>query len=231
MHGRADFLAYQMKLRFLFAGFVVLGLLRVHGEGLGAQRPEKAPEQSAARSGSQYRGGLVTPPLPKPRFTLTDTSGAPFDFWAKTQGSVTLLFFGYTRCPDECPLHMANVAQSLQQLPAGLGDQVKFVFVTTDPARDSPKALRAWLDVFDKRFVGLTGSEAAIEAAQKTAGVPPASKTMRSGSGVDYAVGHANFVLAYTKDNLAHVIYPGGITRQDWAHDLPQLVKESWSSR
>ena len=83
MQRRADFLAYQMKLRFLFASFVVLGLLSVDGEDLRAQRPEKAPEQSAARSGSQYRGGLVTPPLPKPRFTLTDTSGAPFDFWAK----------------------------------------------------------------------------------------------------------------------------------------------------
>ena len=47
----------------------------------------------------------------------------------------------------------------------------------------------------------------------------------------DYEVGHANFVLAYTTDNLAHLIYPGGITRQDWAHDLPQLVKEAWSSR
>src|SRR6266705_1236947 len=109
MQRRADFLADQMKLRFFFAGFVVLGLLRVDGEGLGAQRPEKAPEQSAAGSGSQYRGGLVTPPLPKPRFTLTDTSGAPFDFWAQTQKYVTLLFFGYTYCPDECPLQMANI--------------------------------------------------------------------------------------------------------------------------
>jgi hypothetical protein len=47
----------------------------------------------------------------------------------------------------------------------------------------------------------------------------------------DYAVSHANFVFAYTKDNLAHLIYPGGVTQQDWAHDLPQLLKESWSSR
>src|SRR5204863_696782 len=96
MQKRAHSSAHQMRLRCLFAGFVVIGLLCVDGEGLGAQRPEKAPEQSAAGSRSQYRGGLVTPPLPKPRFTLTDTSGAPFDFWAKTQGSVTLLFFGYT---------------------------------------------------------------------------------------------------------------------------------------
>ena len=180
--------------------------------------------------GNSYRGGLVTPPLPKPRFTLTDTSGVPFDFWAKTQGYVTLLFFGYTRCPDECPLHMSNVAGSLKRLPEQLADQVKFVFVTTDPARDTPKVLRFWLEGFDKRFIGLTGTEAAIDGVQRATGVPSATKTVRPGAG-DYAVGHANFVLAYTKDNLAHLIYPGGVTRQDWAHDLPQLVKESWSGQ
>ena len=67
-----------------------------------------------------YRGGLVTPPLPKPRFVLTDTSGAPFDFWQRTQGSVTLLFFGYTYCPDQCPMHMANLGAALKKLPAGV---------------------------------------------------------------------------------------------------------------
>jgi len=59
--------------------------------------------------------------------------------------------------------------------------------------------------------------------------VPVATKTASAGG--DYAVGHANFVVAYTKDNLAHVIYPGGVTQQDWAHDLPQLVNETWSRR
>jgi len=176
-----------------------------------------------------YRGGLVTPPLPKPAFTLTDTSGAPFDFRRETDGYVTLLFFGYARCPDECPLHMANVAQSLKTLPPGAGDRVKLVFVTTDPARDTPKILRAWLNQFDRRFIGLTGSQRAIDAVQAAAGVPVAAKVARAGD--DYAIGHANFVIAYTKDNLAHVIYPGGVTRQDWAHDLPQLVNETWSSR
>src|SRR6267143_5825591 len=58
-----------------------------------------------------YRGGLVAPPLSKPRFVLTDTSGAPFDFWNRTQGSITLLFFGYTYCPDECPMHMRILAR------------------------------------------------------------------------------------------------------------------------
>jgi protein SCO1/2 len=181
------------------------------------------------RQGVTYRGGLVTPPLPKPRFTLTNTTGAPFDFWRETQGYVTLLFFGYARCPDQCPLHMANIAGGLRKMPKDLSDQVKVVFVTTDPARDGPNALRAWLDHFDERFIGLTGSEAAIEAAQRAVGVPPARKTGLAAG--HYEVAHASFVIAYTKDNLGHLIYPSGVTQSDWTHDLPLLVNEAWSNR
>ena len=174
-----------------------------------------------------YRGGLVTPPLPKPHFVLTDTSGARFDFWNRTRGSITLLFFGYTYCPDECPMHMANLGAALKRLPPGIAGQVKLVFVTTDANRDTRVELRQWLDHFDKRFVGLTGTPAALDAAQKAAGVPLAQKTdSRNGT---YSLTHANFVVAYTKDNFGHVIYPGGVSQQDWIHDLPLLVTESWS--
>ena len=220
-----------MKLRFFFRSVVILATLFGIGDDWSAAagpRSESALPQ-AGPVAPTYHGGLVTPPLPKPKFILTDTSGAPFDFWPETQGYVTLLFFGYTHCPDECPLHMANIASSLQQLPAEVREQVKVVFVTTDPARDGAAVLRAWLDNFDSRFIGLTGSEAAIAAAQRGSYLPPASKTARTGQ--DYGMSHASFVLAYTKDNLAHVIYPGGVTAVDWAQDLPLLVKETWSSR
>src|SRR5262249_17848774 len=141
-----------------------------------------------------YRGGIVSPPLPKPRFVLTDTSGAPFDFWPRTNGYVTLLFFGYTYCPDQCPMHLANLGAALKRLPVGVADRVKLVFVTTDPARDTPHVLRQWLDSFDKRFVGLTGTEAAIEAVERAAGVPVAAKTGPDNG--NHRVAHANFVVA-----------------------------------
>ena len=217
-----------MKGRLLVC-VVILALARDdHASVLLAQAKQTDP-QRADQPGATYRGGLVTPPLPKPRFILTDTSGAPFDFRRETDGFVTLLFFGYARCPDQCPLHMSNIAMALNKMPPGITDRIKVVFVTTDPARDSPRLLRAWLNQFDQRFIGLTGSEAAIDAAERDAGAPPAPKTGRAGE--NYAVGHANFVFAYTKDNLAHVIYPGGVTRQDWLHDLPRLVQEAWSNR
>ena len=87
---------------------------------------------------------------------------------------------------------------------------MRLVFVTTDPARDTPQVLRRWLDHFDPHFIGLTGAAPAIEEIQRAAGVPVARKTATSGN---YGVAHANFVLAYTKDNLAHVIYPGASER------------------
>lgn len=187
-----------------------------------------APAQQG-QSGT-YRGGLVAPPLPKPSFTLSTTSGDKFDFRSKTDGYVTLLFFGYTNCPDVCPLHMSNIGTALRKMPSNLADQIKLVFVTTDPARDSGTVLRSWLDHFDKRFIGLTGTEAAIAAAQLAAGLPPAKKSALASGG--YGIAHSSIVLVYSKDNLAHLIYPDGMSQQDWAHDLPQLVKETgWSRR
>jgi protein SCO1 len=183
----------------------------------------------AQQVNDNYRGGLVTPPLPKPQFVLTDTSGAPFDFKQRTEGCVTLLFFGYTSCPDQCPMHMANLSAALKKLPSGIAGQVKLVFVTTDPERDSPAVMRRWLDLFDRHFIGLTGTERAIEAIERAARVPPAAKTGPPNG--NYGVSHANFVLAYSKDNLAHIIYPGGVSKDDWVHDLPILINETWTRR
>lgn len=212
------------------AAWAIAALLLAASDGLLATSGAVgAPDPAHAdRSQTTYRGGSITPALAKPQFTLSNTSGAPFDFRAETQGYVTLLFFGYTHCPDECPTHMAAIAMSLQQLPEEVRNQVKVVFVTADPARDSPAVLRAWLDHFDKRFIGLTGNPASIEAAQRVASVPKASKIVLGNQ--PYHVAHAAFVLAYGKDNMARLIYPGGITAVDWAHDLPLLVKEVWSS-
>jgi protein SCO1/2 len=220
-----------MKLRLLVRGFFVLVFLLGALQNGAAQASKSNPGPSASGGAeSKYRGGLVSPPLPKPKFTLTDTSGAPFDFSAKTQGYVTLLFFGYTHCPDMCPLQMSTLAQAYRKLPPVIADRFRVVFVTTDPARDTPQVLRAWLDHFDKRFIGLTGSQAAIDAAQVATDMAPAKKSAVRSDG-NYEVGHALFVFAYTKDNLAHVVYPGGVQEEDWSHDLPFLPSETWTSR
>jgi protein SCO1 len=220
-----------MKLQCFCRVLLVLAFLPGAVHRGWAQAPKNTPVPAPAGGAeSTYRGGLVSPPLPKPKFTLIDTSGAPFDFALKTQGYTTLLFFGYTHCPDVCPLQMSTIAQAFKKIPPASADRFKVVFVTTDPDRDSPQVLRSWLDHFDKRFIGLTGSAAAIEAAQIAANLSPAKKSAARPDGA-YEVGHAAFVLAYTQDNLAHVIYPGGVKEDDWAHDLPYLAKEAWTNR
>lgn len=127
-----------------------------------------------------------------------------------------------------CPLQMDTIAQALKKSAPDIAQQFKVVFVTTDPDRDTPRVLRTWLDHFDKRFIGLTGTQAAIDAAQVAANLSPARKSAALPDR-SYEVGHAAFVWAYTKDNRAHVIYPVGVQGPDWVHDLPYLAREKWS--
>ena len=212
----------RVRSGILFLSSLLGVLPPVWAQDVHAQSAPNQPETT-------YRGGLISPSLPKPIFTLTDTSGASFDLRARTKGAVTLLFFGYTSCPDMCPLQMSTIAKALRSIPADVADQFKVVFVTTDPDRDTPQVLRSWLDHFDKRFIGLTGTEAAIVAAQIAANLPPAKKSAVRPDG-SYEVGHSAFVLVYTRDNLAHIIYPVGVKQEDWVHDLPYLAKETWTS-
>ena len=192
-----------------------------------SQSRQQPSAQTQAQANAGYHGALLSPPVPKPEFTLTDTSSTAFDLQKETEGDLTLLYFGYTHCPDVCPTHMATIATALKQMPASAASQVKVVFVTTDPRRDTPEVLRQWLDHFDQRFIGLTGSQATIELAERTTGVPAAKQEPTSGG--DYGVDHAGFVIVYTPDNLAHLIYPEGVTPDGWAQDLTKLAKTGWS--
>lgn len=172
---------------------------------------------------SEYRGTLLSAPLAKADFTLTDTDGHPFNFRERTDGHLTLLFFGYTNCPDVCPVHMANLAAALARLPRDDAARVRVVFVTTDPTRDTPARLKEWLGSFDPSFVGLTGTPAELMDAQIAAGVAPSVARPAPGD-TAYDVGHAAQVIAYTSDDRMRAQYPFGTRQRDWAHDLPLLL-------
>jgi protein SCO1/2 len=165
---------------------------------------------------------VLPEPRPKVDFTLTDTDGAPFHFVQETDGYVALLFFGYTHCPDVCPVHMANIAAVLADFPYELRRQFKVVFVTTDPERDKPEQIRAWLDNFDSSFIGLRGDEEEVNDIMNQLGLPGAIK---EGEGDDYTVGHAASVIAFSKEGPSYVVYPFGTRQADWAHDLPKLAE------
>ena len=172
---------------------------------------------------ADLQGAVIDPPQPKPEFTLTDTSGKPYDFVAETEGKLTLLYFGYLNCPDICPVHLAQIAETFDAIPEVARD-AEVVFVSVDPGRDSPDEIRDFLDKFDTRFVGLTGTKEELDAAQAAAGLPPATLV---GDGEDYTVDHAGWVISYAPDGLNHAIYPFGVRQSQWDNDLRILAELS----
>jgi protein SCO1/2 len=179
---------------------------------------------SAESGGGAYRGVMLGRAMPRPDFTLTDTHGQPFDFRTKTDDTVTLLLFGYLNCPDVCPVHLTNIATVLHGLPYDVTGHVRVVFITTDPARDTPEKLDKWLTGFDPSFIGLRGTPDQVKNIEAAVNVAPASLGIPDSSGA-YEVGHAAQVIAFTRDDSAHVVYPFGTRQADWAHDLPLLVQ------
>jgi protein SCO1/2 len=178
---------------------------------------------TALESPSGFHGAELVTPLPVPELTFIDTDGAPWQLAEQTRGRVALFFFGYTNCPDICPVHLANLAAVLDRMPDDLHRDVLVVFITTDPVRDSLPRLREWVKQFDKRFVGLTASDSVIIAAETAMGIPRAIRDSAT-AGVDYLVQHAGQVVAATRDGLIRVAYPFGTRQRDWASDLPRLV-------
>ncbi|MCZ2830512.1 SCO family protein [Modestobacter sp. VKM Ac-2986] len=180
-----------------------------------------APATVADDGASPYSGLHLQDPYQKPEFTLTDGTGAPFDFAERTAAGPTLLFFGFTNCPDVCPTTMADVTLALRTVDPAVVAATTVVFVTTDPARDTPEVLEEYLDRFDAdlgtAYVGLTGDQAQIDQAQLAAGVPLAE---------DDGQTHSAMLLLYGTDGEADVAFNGGNTATDIAHDLAVVAAE-----
>jgi protein SCO1/2 len=182
---------------------------------------------SATPSAPSWAAALLPQPIRKPEFVLTDTQGKPYDFGARTAGRVTLLYFGYTHCPDACPLTMANLAAALRRLPASVSSKIAVVFVTTDPARDTPSQMKSWLDKFNPSFVGLTGTTLQLENAELQGGMGLAQKVPDGKGG--YGINHSAFTLVFTPDGLAHMAYPpSGVSVALEAQGLQYLATRGW---
>ena len=173
-----------------------------------------------------YRGNGVQPPFEMPDAVLEDTSGRLLDLRKETAGFATLLYVGYTNCPDVCPTHFAAFTGALKELDPAVRDRVKVVFISTDPERDTGPVLRRWLDAFDSRYIGLRTDTRALAEFLASLSMP-VSQHVEHGGGA-YEVPHATFVIGFTKDGTGRLLYPDGTTTEDWKHDLPLLVREDW---
>ncbi|MEU1512385.1 SCO family protein [Streptomyces sp. NPDC005811] len=178
----------------------------------------------AGDSGKQQAATVLDQPFTKPDLVLTDTQGKPYDLRKETEGHPTLIYFGYTNCPDVCPLTMSNIAVAKKQLSQADQDELRVVFVTTDPDRDTPAALGKWLKGIDPQVVGLTGKFATIQAAARTVGitVEPPHKD-KNGKMVST---HGTQVIAFSpKTNGGYLLYGEEATVDDYTKDLPKIMK------
>jgi protein SCO1/2 len=174
-----------------------------------------------------FSGAVMMPARAKPDFTFTRIDGQPYEFRRETAGKLTYLFFGYTHCPDVCPLHMANLGAVYKKLPYSDQQKIRVIFVTTDPERDTPERLRTWLANFSPDFVGVAGPMEQINPLQQSMGMPPAViETAPEGSKAgEYGVAHGAALLTFTPDDSLRVLYPFGTRQQDLAKDIPTLLK------
>ena len=113
----------------------------------------------------ELRGTVMEVPILKPDLILTDTEGGLYDLRTETDGYLSLVFFGYTNCPDVCPVHMATLAGVYDELAPEVRDAIKVLFVSTDPKRDTPDRLRQWLSAYHPSFLGLRGEIETINRA------------------------------------------------------------------
>ncbi|MDQ0582078.1 SCO family protein [Streptomyces rishiriensis] len=183
-----------------------------------------SPVAAVSEDGKQQAATVLDQPFTKPDLVLTDTRGKSYDLRKETAGHPTLIYFGYTNCPDVCPLTMNNIAVAKKQLPKAEQDALRVVFVTTDPDRDTPAALGTWLKGIDPQAVGLTGKFATIQAAARTLGISvEAPHKDKNGKIVST---HGTQVVAFSpKTDGGYLLYGEDATVDDYTKDLPKIVK------
>ena len=167
-------------------------------------------------------GAVLDQPYVVPDTPLTDTEGRPYSLADDTDARLTLVFFGYTHCPDICQVIMSSLASTMTRLPESERDDVDVVFVTTDPARDDQQALRDYLDRFDPSFVGLTGElDTITDIGSEMAVAVERGKKLPSGG---YEVTHSTPVLGIDADDEVPIVWTQGTSAAELSDDVHTLL-------
>lgn len=156
-----------------------------------------------------------------------DATTTPFRFVAPT-GDLLFVAFGYTNCPDVCPVFLTTFARAIEAIGTGPGSEAQLLFVGVDVQRDTPDQLKTFLSRINPTFIGLTGSEEVIAEANSAVFNPPIEiEEDTDGDGV-YLVGHSSKVFPFTADGVGHRIYPSDVRQQQLVRDLPLLSEGTY---
>jgi protein SCO1/2 len=177
-------------------------------------RPGPGSESPASRF-------FLQSPLPAPSFSLTAQDGTRISSGDFPDRHLAV-FFGYTHCPDVCPLTLSNLTRAFGILPQAR-ERIQVILVTVDPARDTQERLREYLTGFDPSFLGLTGTEGEIRAVAQGFGAffGPA------GEGENYTVDHTARVFVVSPTQEIVLTFPVTATPQEMARDLATLLEET----
>ena len=167
------------------------------------------------------RGSVIDPPIPAADFTLTTMNHEQLSL-SDLRGNIVLLFFGFTSCPDVCPTTMAEMKEIYSRL-GDKADNVKFLFITVDPDKDTPEQLEYYVGVFNPNFIGLTGSIETLEKVWKDYFVY--REIRQEGSSGAYTVDHTARVYLVDGQGYLRLTYAFGTPVDDFVEDLRHLLK------
>ncbi len=178
-------------------------------------------EESGVPQAAMTAGTLLQPPRPLKNLDLVDHTGQPFDA-ARLKDRWTLLFFGFTNCPDVCPATLTILSQiekRLQDLPDAQRPQIALVSV--DPERDTPEQLAKYVGFFSPNFIGVTGTPNSIDAFAGAMMVPVAKHKLPNGG---YTVDHSAAIFLIDPNGAMHALFSTPHDATKIAADVRRIV-------
>jgi protein SCO1/2 len=180
---------------------------------------------TACTSTYEYKGVALDPPTQLSDIDLTGEDGQAFSI-DDLNGDITLVYFGYTFCPDICPTTLFDVKRALAELDPANRDRVEVIFVSVDPDRDTPEVLDRYLANFDPAYIGLTSDDFKnIKTVMEPFGANAEIEKF-SNSAAAYLVNHTARLYLLNSDHEISLIYNYGFEPDDLTSDLDYLLNE-----
>ena len=173
---------------------------------------------ASASEPSPLLAGVFSPPRQAPDFSLSGSNGSELTLRSH-RGKVVALAFGFTFCPDVCPITLATLAQARKKLGAE-GDGLQVVYITVDPERDTVARMRTYLAAFDPTFVGGTGTAEQLAAVRKEYGIGATRRV----AGAGYLYAHSSFTYLIDRQGKLRALMPYGHSADDFVHDFRILM-------